>query len=90
MQYVLKVGSYYAADPHAFVNDQEEGFRDAELRNLVEDLPQLRSVSTTLITFSREQLMLEGGTEPVLRPIKAWLASAERRTMGMSFPQSAR
>jgi hypothetical protein len=74
------VRPYEASNPQAFVSREERYFRQGKLENLVE-MSQLRSVNIGLRTFSRERSMLAGDTEPVPDPIKAWVASAERRMM---------
>ena len=81
LQCVLIFDPLYASDPQTFVNWQESGFKEAKLENLVE-LSQPRSVSIDLRTFSRDQPILEGDTEPVPELIKAWVASAEKRMLG--------
>lgn len=87
LQCVLVVVPYYVSNPQAFVNQEEKGYRKAKLESLVES-SQLRSVSIVLRTSSRGQPMLEGGSEPVPEPIKAWVASTEKRLMGNKDSQS--
>jgi hypothetical protein len=91
LQYVLMFGPHPSPNPfynpQSWVRNEEMGFQKAKLKNLVE-LPQLRSVSIALRTFSYDQPMLEGGTEQVPDLVKDWVASTERRMMGGKNPQS--
>ena len=82
LQYVLMVGECEKYDPQRFIHREESGFKKAMLKNLVEGLSQLRSTSFTLKIPSHEETMPERGMKSVPGPMKAWVASAEKRIMG--------
>lgn len=74
-------------NPQLWASHWERGFAKAKLENLAE-LPRLHNVSIEIRTLPLVRSNLEEGSDQVPDPIKIWVASAERRMMGMENSQS--